>query len=151
MRVLHRPSPPGGTASSFFFRPSLSRQLASRNGRHSLDSLDSHPDELELRMSLRHDLHDMYLFRRAVRTLTRYDMSPTEPITYTMMAAWTKKIGKIIGLGIGTIPNNLRYNAGNEFDQSGSVSDALRTLILGHANSYPFQKHYLGREIYADL
>ncbi|KAJ9130294.1 hypothetical protein NKR23_g12269, partial [Pleurostoma richardsiae] len=82
-----------------------------------LDSLDIHPDELELRIPLRRDLHDVCLFRRAVRTLTGYDMSPTEPITYAMMAAWTKKIGEIMGLEIGTIPYNLRYNAGNEFDQ----------------------------------
>jgi len=84
-----------------------------------LDSLDIHPDELELRIPLRRDLHDVCLFRRAVRTLTGYDMSPTQPITYAMMAAWTKKVGEIMGLEIGTIPYNLRYNAGNEFDQSG--------------------------------
>jgi hypothetical protein len=30
------------------------------------------------------------------------------------------------------------------------VSDELRNLILGHANSTPFQRHYLGREISAD-
>ncbi len=30
------------------------------------------------------------------------------------------------------------------------ISDALRNLCLGHANSVPFQRHYLAREICAD-
>ncbi|KAF7557219.1 hypothetical protein G7046_g6080 [Stylonectria norvegica] len=31
------------------------------------------------------------------------------------------------------------------------ISDALRDLTIDHTNSYPFQKHYLGRDISADL
>ncbi len=30
------------------------------------------------------------------------------------------------------------------------VSDATRNLLLDHANSNPFQKHYLGRQIAID-
>ncbi|KAK1837702.1 C2H2 finger domain-containing protein [Colletotrichum chrysophilum] len=46
---------------------------------------------------------------------------------------------------------NLRYNAANAFDQSVDVSEALRNLAMGHGNSDPFQRHYLGRNISADL
>ncbi|KAJ9130381.1 DUF3435 domain protein, partial [Pleurostoma richardsiae] len=149
--VLSRPR---GRAAHGQVHAGVHQDVSRRQGRlvssGQLDSLDIHPDELGLRIPLRRDLRDVCLFRRAVRTLTGYDMSPTQPITYAMIAASTKKVGEIMGLEIGTIPYNLRYNAGNEFDQSGSVSDALRNLMLGHANSNPFQKHYLGREICAD-
>jgi hypothetical protein len=30
------------------------------------------------------------------------------------------------------------------------MSEALRNLALGHANSGPFQRHYLGRQVAAD-
>jgi hypothetical protein len=36
-----------------------------------------------------------------------------------MMASWFKKIGEILGLETGPILYSLRYNAANEFDQSG--------------------------------
>jgi hypothetical protein len=63
-------------------------------------------------------MKEVYVFRRAVKTLTGYDISPTEPITYNMMAGWIKRIGEILGLAYETIPYNLRYNAANEFDES---------------------------------
>ena len=33
---------------------------------------------------------------------------------------------------------------------AGDMSEALRNLALGHANSGPFQRHYLGRQVAAD-
>ena len=68
---------------------------------------------------MREDLDDVCIFRRAIKTLTGYELSPTEPITYGMMASWVKKIGEIMGLETGPILYSLRYNAANEFDQSG--------------------------------
>ena len=94
-------------------------------------------------------------------------MSADTPISYQMMAQWVRRIGEILGLEYPTIPYNLRYNAANEFDRSGlfslssfsylytyfdlaNVSDSLRNLALDHADSRPFQRNYLGREICAD-
>ncbi|KAJ0358359.1 hypothetical protein COL26b_014499 [Colletotrichum chrysophilum] len=67
------------------------------------------------------------------------------------MAAWIKRIGEILGFEYPTIAYNLRYNAANAFDQSVDVSEALRNLAMGHGSSDPFQRHYLGRNISADL
>lgn len=97
-----------------------------------LDNLDIHPGELELPIPLRADLDKVCIFRRAVQTLTGYELSPTEPVTYAIMAGWTKKIGEIIGLEFGTIPYNLRYNAENEFDQSG-----LSLVLLSPPRTIP--------------
>ncbi|KAK0367579.1 C2H2 finger domain-containing protein [Colletotrichum limetticola] len=68
-----------------------------------------------------------------------------------MMAAWIKRIGRLMGLEDPTIAYNLHNNAANAFDQSVDVSEALRDLAMGHSNSDPFQRHYLGHNISADL
>ncbi|KAI1839538.1 hypothetical protein JX266_014251 [Neoarthrinium moseri] len=116
-----------------------------------LGVFDIHPGERELPLPLKDDLHDVPIFRRAVKTLVGYEMSPTEPIPYGTMAGWVRRIGELLGLEYTTIPYNLRYNAANELDNNPSISEALRNLALGHANSDPFQKHYLGREVCADV
>ncbi|KAF4480421.1 hypothetical protein CGGC5_v011005 [Colletotrichum fructicola Nara gc5] len=118
---------------------------------HHLRNLDIHPGERELPLPLREDLGETYIFRRAVETLTGYQISPNERISSGMMAAWIKRIGEILGFEYPTIAYNLRYNAANAFDQSVDVSEALRNLAMGHGNSDPFQRHYLGRNISADL
>ncbi|OAQ58191.1 C2H2 finger domain-containing protein [Pochonia chlamydosporia 170] len=115
-----------------------------------LDELDIHPGERELSLPLRNDLKEVRIFRRAVKTLTGYEMSATKTITNGMIASWIKRVGEIMGLQYETIPYSLRYNAANEFDQSPNMSEALRNLSLDHANSVPFQKHYLGRIVRAD-
>ncbi|KAH0593457.1 hypothetical protein MHUMG1_08915 [Metarhizium humberi] len=115
-----------------------------------LDGLDIHPGERELPLPLRSDLKEVCIFRRAVKTLTGYEMSATKTITHGMIASWIKRVGEIMGLQYETIPYSLRYNAANEFDQSPDMSEALRNLSLDHANSTPFQKHYLGRIVRAD-
>ncbi|KAH6988830.1 C2H2 finger domain protein [Ilyonectria sp. MPI-CAGE-AT-0026] len=116
-----------------------------------LDQLDIHPGELELPLPLRDDLKDVCVFRRTVEGLTGYSISPDQPISYQMMASWIRRIGVLLGIEYPTIPYNLRYNAANSLDQSGDVSDALRNLALDHANSNPFQKNYLSRNVSADV
>ncbi len=73
-----------------------------------LKTLDIHHGELEMQLPLREDLNDVYVFRRAVQTLTGFDISDNKPISYAMMAAWIRRIGEILGLEILTIPYNLR-------------------------------------------
>ncbi|KAH0419558.1 hypothetical protein CcaCcLH18_14355 [Colletotrichum camelliae] len=118
---------------------------------HHLDILDIHPGERELPLPLKEDLNNTFIFRRAVETLTGYQISPNKRISSGMMAAWIKRIGEILGFEYPTIAYNLRYNAANAFDQSVDVNEALRNLAMGHGSSDPFQRHYLGRNISADL
>jgi hypothetical protein len=49
-----------------------------------LDSLAIHPGERELPLPLREDPAGARFFRRAVKTLIGYELSPTKPITYGM-------------------------------------------------------------------
>ncbi|QLI67036.1 uncharacterized protein G6M90_00g030440 [Metarhizium brunneum] len=115
-----------------------------------LANLDIHPQERELPLPLRDELKETHIFRRAVKNLTGFELSQDKPISYQMVAQWIRKVGEVLGLEYPTIPYNLRYNAANEFDRSADISEALRNLAMGHANSTPFQRHYLGREIGAD-
>ncbi|KZL81780.1 c2h2 finger domain protein [Colletotrichum incanum] len=122
----------------------------------SLTSLDhlKKPDicsgDLELHLPLREGLNDTYIFRRAILFNTVYVLSTNEPIYDSMMGAWFRRIGEILGSEYSSILYSLRYNAANGFDQSADVSEA-RNLVVGHASSDPFRHHYLGREIGADL
>lgn len=90
-----------------------------------LDTVEIHPDERELRLPLREDLDNVYIFRRAVKTLKGFEMSLTEPITYGMMSGWIKKIGELLGRLYTTICYSLRYNAGNELDGSCKIHAPL--------------------------
>ncbi|KAH8659526.1 C2H2 finger domain protein [Ilyonectria robusta] len=126
-------------------------QSPSLTSSQQLDKLDIHPGEFELPLPLRDDLKDVCIFRRPVETLTGYSISPDQPISYQMMANWIRRIGVLLGIEYPTISYNLRYNAANSLDQSGDISSALRNLTLDHADSTPFQRNYLTRNVSADI
>ncbi|KAF5520978.1 hypothetical protein CGCA056_v007802 [Colletotrichum aenigma] len=118
---------------------------------HHLSKLDIHNGEKELPLPFKEEVSDTFIFRRAIDTMAGYQISLDERISAGMMNGWTKRIGEILGFNYPTTAYTLRYNAANAFDQSVDVSEALRNLAMGHSNSDPFQKHYLGRNISADL
>ncbi|CAJ2503094.1 Uu.00g104880.m01.CDS01 [Anthostomella pinea] len=133
----------------FRHRAFLSEPL--NNDPHLLSRLKIHPSGNELPLSLKPELNDVHLFRRTKKTLAGFVMSE-EPITYDTMRTWINRIGKLLGFEHNTICYNLRYMAGNNLDQNVNVSDSLRNLILDHApGSDTFQKHYLNRNVVADL
>ncbi len=84
----------------------------------TISKLDIHPGEQELALPLKASMKDVFIFRRATKTLVGYEISPDTRITYEMMSGWIKRIGELLGLEIPTIPYNLRYNVGNAFDKS---------------------------------
>ncbi|RWA10320.1 hypothetical protein EKO27_g4770 [Xylaria grammica] len=116
-----------------------------------LNKLRIHPSGNEFPLHLRPDLDNVFIFRRAARSLTGYTISD-DPITYNMMGGWIRRIGVLLGFEDNTISYNLRYMAGNNLDQNINISDALRNLIMDHApQSATFQKNYLNRNVVADL
>ncbi|KAL6359129.1 hypothetical protein LRP88_09329 [Fusarium phalaenopsidis] len=134
-----------------------------------LDKLDIHPGELELLLPLKESMDETFIFRDTIKTaLEGYVLSKNTPITYQMIAAWTKKMSELAGFE-GFILYTLRYNSANEFDSSrtcsdrlprkeidklivvaASISDGLRNLLLQHVSSTTFRKHYLGRVVAVD-
>jgi Protein of unknown function (DUF3435) len=83
-----------------------------------LEKLNIMPGENELPLPLRSELDDVWIFRKAIKILTDYEISANERITYGMMSSWIKAIGKILGIEYSVIPYSLRYLTGNKLDQS---------------------------------
>jgi hypothetical protein len=90
------------------------------------------------------------------RTLQGIGISPDQPLPYTTLEPWVKKVGAITGFQQITRPYSLCYGAGTALDSSGtllktalvdnsitncilgSVSDSLRNLIIHHADTRTF-------------
>ncbi|KAF5535363.1 C2H2 finger domain-containing protein [Fusarium mexicanum] len=126
-------------------------QAPSLTSPEHLSKLDIHPQEDHLPLPLKQSMDDVFVFRDTVKTgLGGFVLSENKRITYSMIAGWTKDMGVLARFIFTVILYTLRYNAGNEFDSSPSISDGLRNLVLQHANSTPFRKHYLGRVVSVD-
>ncbi|KAJ5253129.1 hypothetical protein N7489_003539 [Penicillium chrysogenum] len=91
------------------------------------------------------------VFRISERTLNGIGISPDKPLPYSTLELWVKKIGVITGIRQVTRPYSLRYGAGIALDNSGSVNDSLRNLMIHHANTRTFLKFYLSRRISKNL
>ncbi|KAI0153090.1 hypothetical protein GGR57DRAFT_155675 [Xylariaceae sp. FL1272] len=75
-----------------------------------------------------------------------------ENITRGIVTKWVNRIRELLRFEHSTICYSLRYMAGNNMDRSVDINEALRNLVMDHApNSDTFQKHYLNRNVCADL
>ncbi|KAI9889389.1 MAG: hypothetical protein M1814_005325 [Vezdaea aestivalis] len=115
-----------------------------------ISKLDIPPGCNSLSLPLKPELDDIPVFRRSVRTVTGWEISPNLPLQRTTVSTWMKSLGEITGFRQVARPYCLRYGAGKAFDESGNVSDALRNLMMQHADTRTFLKYYLSRRITAD-
>lgn len=95
---------------------------------HLLSTLKIHPDSNELRLVLKDELKNEFLFRRTVRGIGGYVMS-SQPISQDITGRWLKAIGKQLGFEHRTITYSLQYFAGNSLDQS---SECKSLYIISH-------------------
>ena len=79
-------------------------------------------------LPLKASIKAVYVFRRAIKKLVGYEISPNERISYAMIAGWVKRLGELIGIEVPIILYNLRYNTANAFNRS-SVFPAASALI----------------------
>lgn len=125
----------------------------------------------ELRLQLDPKLDDVPVFRMSEQTLQGIGISPDQPLPYSTLEPWVKKIGAITGFRQITRPYSLRYGAGTALDSSGmlsrprlqrwticvtdhilgAVSDPMRNLIMHHADTRTFLRYYLSRKINKNL
>ena len=84
-----------------------------------LSELDIRPGRQQLELLFKPSMLDVPIFRKSVKTGYGYEISPLEALTYTTLLSLMKVIGLILGLLQPTRPYCLRYNAANEFNQSG--------------------------------
>ncbi|EER43787.1 conserved hypothetical protein [Histoplasma capsulatum H143] len=114
-------------------------------------------------LPLRDDLADLFVFCSAVREGGGVRIAHETRLTTASVRARMKKGGEITGFQQVTKPYVLRDAAAKGFNESLSipaddgvvatadVSDSLQNLMLQHASIDTFLKHYLDRNITADV
>jgi hypothetical protein len=76
------------------------------------------PVEDKLRLPLRPEIQEMFLFRKAARKLSGWGMGKDRnPIS--VMSAWISSLEVLSGFEHNTITHSLRYIAGNGMDRNG--------------------------------
>jgi len=130
-------------ADNAFLAPSLTSA-------ERISELDIPPGYEQLPLRLKPEMADIPVFRKSIRTPYGWEISPNQPLPYTTLLKWMKRLGVLTGFPQITRPYCLRYGAGNAFNQSGDVSDALQNMMMQHAKIDTFIKHYLRRTVTAD-
>lgn len=77
----------------------------------------------ELSLGLNPMLDDIPVFRKAVRTLHGWDISPNEPLPYSPLLPWIRILGEVTGFAQVTRPYSLRYAGGKAFNENGKSCD----------------------------
>ncbi|EDN08224.1 predicted protein [Histoplasma mississippiense (nom. inval.)] len=113
--------------------------------------LDIPEDTYQLEFNLDPGLSDIPILRRSERTLDGIRISDVEALTYNILLPWIKCIGKISTIRQIVRPYSLRYGAGKALDNSGHISDAVRSLIFQHSDPKTFLKYYLHRKVDKDV
>ncbi|OJD22957.1 hypothetical protein ACJ73_05688 [Blastomyces percursus] len=113
--------------------------------------LDIPEDTYQLEFNLDPGLSDILILRRSERTLDGIRISDVEALTYNILLPWIKCIGKISTIRKIVRPCSLRYGAGKALDNSGHISDAVRSLIFQHSDPKTFLKYYLHRKVDKDV
>ncbi|OJD20357.1 hypothetical protein ACJ73_08309 [Blastomyces percursus] len=105
----------------------------------------------QLELHLDPALDDVPVFRKSERTLEGIEISATEALTYATIKLWIKRIGEIAAFRDIVRPYSLRYGAGKALDDSGHISEAVRSLIFQHSDPRTFIKYYLHRKVTKDI
>ncbi|EGC45157.1 conserved hypothetical protein [Histoplasma capsulatum var. duboisii H88] len=103
------------------------------------------------RVPLRADLDDKFVFCQAVREGDAVHLIRELKLTSSSLRYRMKKGGEITGFEDVTKPYVLRDGAAKALNESPDVSDSLQNLILQHSSIDTFLKHYLDRNITADV
>ncbi|CAG8980240.1 hypothetical protein HYALB_00009822 [Hymenoscyphus albidus] len=115
-----------------------------------ISGLDIRPGYEQLPLHLKPEKANIPIFRKSIKTLYGWEISPDQKLPYSTLLPWMKKLGVLTGFPQITRPYCLRYGAGNAFNQNSDVSDALQNMMLQHAKIDTFIKHYLPRRVTAD-
>jgi hypothetical protein len=84
-----------------------------------LSRLDIEPGCNQLPLPFKQEMANLPVFRCTKRTLLYWAISPTEPLTYSVIRSSMRKIGQITGFKQVIRSYALRYGAGKAFDENG--------------------------------
>jgi hypothetical protein len=77
----------------------------------------------ELPLRLNRTLDSIPVFRKAVRTMDGWDISPNEPLPYSTLLPWIRTLGEVTGFAQVARPYSLRYAGGKAFNENGKSSN----------------------------
>ena len=98
-----------------------------------ISELDIRPGYEQLPLHLKPSMANIPVFRKSIKTLYGWEISPDQQLPYSTFLPWMKKLGVLTGFPQITRPYCLRYGAGNAFNQSGSYPMAYTVLPLPHS------------------
>jgi hypothetical protein len=98
-----------------------------------ISELEIPPGYEQLPLHLKPEMAGIPVFRKSVRTPYGWEISPDQPLPYTTLLKWMKRLGVLTGFPQITRPYCLRYGAGNAFNQSG----AYHAAPFSHPRPYP--------------
>jgi Protein of unknown function (DUF3435) len=104
-------------ADNAFLAPSLTS--AAR-----ISELDIPAGYEQLPLHLKPEMAEIPVLRKSVRTPYGWEILPDQPLPYTTLLKWMKRLGVLTGFPQITRPYCLRYGAGNAFNQSGAYHTA---------------------------
>jgi hypothetical protein len=88
-----------------------------------LSRLTIPPGRNDLPLRLNRTLDNVPVFRKAVRTLHGWEISPNEPLPYSTLLPWIRTLGEVTGFSQVTRPYSLRYAGGKAFNENGKSYD----------------------------
>jgi hypothetical protein len=83
----------------------------------------------ELPLRLNQSLDNIPIFRKAVRTVNGWDISPDKPLPYSTLLPWIRTLGEITGFAQVTRPYSLRYAGGKAFNDNGKPYDLCHARL----------------------
>lgn len=90
-----------------------------------LSRLDIPPGRNELPLRLNKKLDNIPVFRKAIRSVNGWDISPNERLPYPTLLPWIQTLGEITGFAQVTRPYSLRYAGGKAFNENGAFCEVL--------------------------
>ncbi|CAG7940526.1 unnamed protein product [Penicillium salamii] len=105
----------------------------------------------QMPLPLKPEVEDHYIFCKTEiengHPVLRWD----QPIIDVTMSARLRNLGEIHGWLHSMFAHRMRYGGGKMLNNSESVSEAQQNLIMKHADSRTFPKHYLPRHVDIDI
>ena len=90
-----------------------------------LSRLDIPPGRSKLPLHLNKKLDNIPVFRKAVRSVNGWVISPNEPVPFSTLLPWIRTLGQVTGFAQVTRPYSLRYAAGKVFNENGTSCELL--------------------------
>ncbi|KAL1972845.1 hypothetical protein VTN31DRAFT_6387 [Thermomyces dupontii] len=96
----------------------------------------------EQSLELRDEIQDKFVFCELIKTADGVRLDGSTALSANAARYTMRRVGEITGFSDPVTPYSLRYAAAKAFNDSPDVSEQLQNVIMQHANSRTFERHY---------